>query len=145
MSLKATGLLEFGPYRIDAAERTLWRDGKRVPLTPKAMETLLVLATNGGRLVEKEDLLKAVWPDTFVEEGSLAFQVSLLRKTLGEGFIETVPRRGYRFTEPVRHVEPEAPPAERTVEIPPEGAVVAPPQVGSRRRILLMAATGVGG
>src|SRR5229473_471988 len=126
MSLNATGLLEFGPYRIDADERTLWREGKRVPLTPKAMETLIVLAANGGRLVEKEDLLKAVWPDTFVEEGSLAFQVSLLRKTLGEGYIETVPRRGYRFVEPVRQVRTEAQPAPSPPAPPPEVAVPSP-------------------
>jgi len=87
-------LLEFGPYRLDAGEKTLWRDGKRVPLTPKAVETLIVLAESGGRLVEKDELLKTVWPDTFVEEGSLAFQVSLLRKTIGNSYIETVPRRG---------------------------------------------------
>src|SRR6266481_1971957 len=107
MSLKAKSLYEFGRFRLDLAERTLWRDGQTVPLTLKAMETLSVLVSNGGRLVEKEELLKAVWPDTFVEEGNLAVQISLLRKTFGEeGYIETVPRRGYRFVAEVIEVAP---------------------------------------
>ena len=69
-------MVEFGPYRLDTGERTLWRDGKRIPLTPKALETLAVLVANRDRLVEKEALIKAVWPDAFVEEGNLAVQIS---------------------------------------------------------------------
>src|SRR5258708_39135983 len=110
MLLDSNGLFEFGPFRLDTSEGTLWRDGKRIPLTPKATATLVLLASNSGRLVEKDDLLKAVWPDTFVEEGSLAFQVSILRKTIGEDYIETIPRRGYRFAQPVRQVEDVVPP-----------------------------------
>jgi DNA-binding winged helix-turn-helix (wHTH) protein len=71
MSLKGKSLFEFGPYRLDTAERTLWRDGQMVPLTLKALDTLVVLVSSPGCLVEKEDLLKAAWPDTFVEEGNL--------------------------------------------------------------------------
>ncbi|MCI0389689.1 MAG: winged helix-turn-helix domain-containing protein [Acidobacteria bacterium] len=79
-----------------------------MPLTPKAFETLLVLVESGGRILDKEDLLKKVWPDTFVEEVSLAKKISILRKVLGEDFenhyIETIPRRGYRFVAEVREV-----------------------------------------
>jgi DNA-binding winged helix-turn-helix (wHTH) protein/TolB-like protein len=98
---------EFGPYRIDTGERLLHRDGELVPLPPKVAETLLVLVGNAGRMVDKADLMKAVWPDTFVEEGALTRNISLLRKTLGDTgdqavYIETIPRRGYRFVAPVR-------------------------------------------
>ena len=100
---------EFGPFRIDPGERLLRRGAKVIPLSPKAIETLLILASSGGRVVEKEDLIKRVWPDTFVEEGGLARNISLLRKVLGEGqddsqYIETIPRRGYRFVAPVSEV-----------------------------------------
>ena len=93
---------EFGPFRLDAAQGLLLRDGKPVPLTPKAYETLLALVESEGRLLSKEELLKRVWPDTFVEEGNLTHNVWTLRKTLGEEeegakYIETIPRRGYRF------------------------------------------------
>ena len=84
MSLKEKGLLEFGAFRFNPAERTLWRDGQMVSLTPKALDTLAALLYTPGRLVEKEDLIKTVWPDAFVEEGNLAVQISLLRKTLGD-------------------------------------------------------------
>src|SRR5215510_6551125 len=103
---------EFGPFCIDAARHLLLRNGVLVPLTPKAFETLLVLVQRHGQVVEKEDLLKEIWPDTFVEEGSLARNVSMLRKALGEGptehqYIETVPRRGYRFVANVRELQEE--------------------------------------
>ncbi len=101
---------EFGPFRLDAAERVLWRDGQPVPLTGKAFDTLFVLVRHRGHIVGKEELLRAVWPDSFVEEGNLSFNVSLLRKALGEDahrpqFIETVARRGYRFIADVRAVD----------------------------------------
>ena len=109
MFLNHRSLYEFGAFRLDASERTLWRDGVVVPLTPKAFETLAILVEHRGKLLEKDALLSAVWPDSFVEEGNLAVQISLLRKTLGEeGFIETVPRRGYRFVAPVREILPES-------------------------------------
>lgn len=92
----------FGPFRLDAIARVLLRDEIIVPVTPKALDTLGVLIANRGRVVEKEELMKAVWPDTFVEESSLTQNISLLRKTLGETpggqpYIETIPKRGYRF------------------------------------------------
>lgn len=93
---------EFGRFRLNGAERALLREGEPVSLTPKVFDILLVLVENGGRVVEKDDLMKRVWPNTFVEEGNLTQNISLLRKALGETpngvqFIETVPRRGYRF------------------------------------------------
>jgi len=89
----------FGPFRLYAGERVLRRESRLVPLTPKAVETLLVLVRNSGRVVTKKELLQAVWPGTFVEEGTLAQNILTLRKTLeGLNCIQTVPRRGYRFS-----------------------------------------------
>lgn len=98
---------EFGPFRLDAAERVLLRGPDLVPLTPKVFDILLALVERGGHIVEKDDLMKRVWPDSFVEEGNLTQNVSLLRKALGESpggpqFIETVSRRGYRFVATIR-------------------------------------------
>ena len=88
----------FGPFIFDARERLLTRDGENVPLTPKASDTLAVLLERPGRLVSKDELLERVWPGTFVEESTLAQNISTLRKAVGAGAIETLPRRGYRFT-----------------------------------------------
>ena len=93
---------EFGRFRLNVAERVLLRDGELVSLTPKVFDILLALVESCGQVVSKEDLMKRVWPNTFVEEGNLTQNISLLRKALGETpggvqFIETVPRRGYRF------------------------------------------------
>ena len=101
----------FGPFGLDAEERVLRRDSQPVALTPKAVETLLVLLQNAGRLVEKDDLIKKVWPDAFVEEGNLAKNIFTLRKVLGEyrpgeEYIQTVPKRGYRFSAPVSERTP---------------------------------------
>ncbi len=99
---------EFGPFRLDITERILLRDGQHVPLPPKAFETLLVLVENGGHILDKNELLRRIWPDTFVEEVNLAKKVSYLRKILGaeqsEQYIETIPKRGYRFVAQVREV-----------------------------------------
>jgi Tol biopolymer transport system component/DNA-binding winged helix-turn-helix (wHTH) protein len=108
MSQPARHLYEFGPFRLDATERLLLRDQQHVPLTPKAFETLLMLVEHGGHVIEKDELMKKVWPDTFVEEVNLAKNVSNLRKILGaeqsEHYIETIPKRGYRFVAGVREV-----------------------------------------
>jgi len=93
---------EFGRFRLKPAERVLLREGEPVPLTPKVFDILVTLVEHGGHVVAKDDLMKRVWPNTFVEEGNLTQNISLLRKALGESsggvqFIETVPRRGYRF------------------------------------------------
>ena len=96
---------EFGPFRLDAKERVLLRNGRLVPLAPKALSTLLVLVRNKGHVVAKDLLMKEVWPDEIVEEGNLTQHVFMARRALGEttgtpGYIETIPRRGYRFLEP---------------------------------------------
>lgn len=105
MSIKE--LFEFDFYRLDPAERLLVRDGVPVPLEPKVFETLLVLIRHGGRLVTKDQLMKEVWPDTFVEESNLVRHISILRKALSRGdeeppYIETVSKLGYRFVGHVR-------------------------------------------
>src|SRR5690242_16595531 len=100
MGSRTNRLYEFGPFRLDMNERVLLRDGQIAPLTPKAFDTLVVLVENNGHVLEKEELLKAVWPDTFVEEATLAQNIFTLRKVLGKepSYIETIPKRGYRFT-----------------------------------------------
>src|SRR5688572_2251581 len=99
-------LYQFGPYCLDAGERVLVRDGRLVPLPPKALSTLLVLVRNIGHVVEKDVLMAEVWPDEYVEEGNLAQHICTLRKALGENpnYIETIPRRGYRFLESTSEV-----------------------------------------
>ncbi len=96
---------ELGPFRLDPTEHLLLREGKPVPLTPKAFEILLILVENGGHVLSKGRLLNEVWPNTFVEEATLAQNIFTLRKALGEGpngeqYIETIPRRGYRSVRP---------------------------------------------
>lgn len=112
-------LYEFGPFRLDPVERRLLRENDIVPITPKAFDTLYLLVRNSGHLLEKDEMIRALWPDTFVEEGSLSNNVFLLRKALGEdpAFIETVPRRGYRFVGAVLQL-PHAAPAQLQ-EAPP--------------------------
>lgn len=109
------GDYRFGPFAFDPEERSLRRDGVSVPLTPKAGDTLRVLLEQAGRIVTKDQLLARVWPDTFVDESTLAQNISTLRKALdGEGdsvYIETVPKRGYRFIAPVERGSPLATPA----------------------------------
>ena len=154
MPLPAIEGYEFGPYRIDAGERLLRRGGELVSLPPKVADTLLVLVRSAGRMVDKSDLMKAVWPDTFVEEGALTRNISLLRKILGDAgdeaaYIETIPRRGYRFVAPVHEVV--APPG-GTVLVDlrrAEQVQTAPPSSRSARKwialagILLLAGIGV--
>jgi DNA-binding winged helix-turn-helix (wHTH) protein len=95
-------LYAFGPFRFDPEERVLLHEGRLVPLSPKLMETLFFLVQNAGHLVDKDELIRRVWADAFVEEGNLNKNISVLRKTLGQWdggreYIETVPKRGYRF------------------------------------------------
>ncbi|MGH9752968.1 MAG: tetratricopeptide repeat protein, partial [Blastocatellia bacterium] len=103
---------EFGPFRLDTAERLLLRDGEPVLLPPKAFDTLLVLVANRGHILRKDDLLNAVWPEAMVEENNLSQYVSALRKALGDDcngqkYIETIPKLGYRFVARVMEVEEE--------------------------------------
>jgi serine/threonine protein kinase/tetratricopeptide (TPR) repeat protein len=109
MTLQAKHFYAFGPFRLDSEKRVLVRDGTPVLLSPKIIEVLLVLVESAGHLVEKDELMKRVWPDAFVEEGSLNKNISLLRKVLGEWdggreYVETIPKRGYRFVAPVNEV-----------------------------------------
>ena len=109
MSRQVTYFYDFGPFHLDVTERVLLRDTEVVPLTPKVFDTLLVLVEAEGHLVEKGELLSTLWPDSYVEESSLTQNISLLRKALGEStnghqFIQTVPKRGYRFVADVRKV-----------------------------------------
>lgn len=103
----------FGPYSLDAQQRMLLLGGSPVPLPLKAYETLLALVQSAGRVVLKQDLLDRVWPDSFVEENSLSQNISLLRRTLteppGTNYIDTVPKRGFRFVSEVVYVPPKAP------------------------------------
>ena len=98
---------EFDRFRIDLDERVLLRDGEVMPLTQKAFDVLLVLVERSGHIVEKEELMEKVWPDSFVEDGNLTQNIYTLRKILGQRedgqpYIQTVQRRGYRFTGQVK-------------------------------------------
>jgi DNA-binding winged helix-turn-helix (wHTH) protein/tetratricopeptide (TPR) repeat protein len=100
---------EFGPFRMDPDKQVLLRENQPIPVTPKAFETLLVLVRRSREVVTKEELLKAIWPDSFVEEANLSQNIFMLRKALGDTlderrYIVTLPGRGYRFAAPVRTV-----------------------------------------
>jgi pimeloyl-ACP methyl ester carboxylesterase len=97
----------FDGFRVDAHERLLFKENREIPLTPKVFDTLLVLLENSGHVLTKKELMQQVWPDSFVEENNLAQNISILRKALGTGtegehYIQTVPKRGYRFLADVR-------------------------------------------
>jgi TolB-like protein/DNA-binding winged helix-turn-helix (wHTH) protein/Tfp pilus assembly protein PilF len=123
-------LYEFGPFRLDPRQRLLLRDDKPIPLQPKAFETLLVLVRNSEKLVSKDELLSAVWSDTFVEESNLTQNIFVLRKALGaeddgRRYIVTVPGRGYRFAEKVVTIpeqEEPAPGSTLIAHLAPNGA-----------------------
>ena len=106
MSQQPKFVYEFGPFCLDTEERVLLHDGKPVPLKPKVYETLLALVRNSKHVIEKEKLMQEVWPNTFVEENNLTGNIFALRKAFNHyNFIETVPRRGYRFVADVRQVQ----------------------------------------
>ncbi len=109
MNVDAKVVYEFGPFRMDPDKQVLLRDGQLIAVTPKAFETLLVLVRRGREVVSKEELLKEIWPDSFVEEANLSQHIFKLRKALGdtlegEHYIVTLPGRGYRFAVPVRTI-----------------------------------------
>jgi DNA-binding winged helix-turn-helix (wHTH) protein len=119
MKSQTKRLYVFGHFRIDAVERILFGERGVISLTPKAFDTLLILVENSGHVLSKEELMERVWPDSFVEENNLAQNISMLRKALGEEsgggggggsssggqkFIETVPKRGYRFVADVKEM-----------------------------------------
>lgn len=109
MAMPIRRIYEFGPFRLDIAERLLLRNDSAVPLTPKVFDTLVVLVQKTGHVVGKDELMNEVWPASFVEESNLTQNIFILRRVLADGsdgqsFIETVPKRGYRFVAPVREV-----------------------------------------
>src|SRR6202051_1440448 len=117
------GVYEFGPFRLETSERRLLRDGRPVRLRGKGFDTLCVLVSRPGRLVEKDDLIAAVWPDTVVEENNLAHNINALRKALGDAaLIETVPGKGYRFLGAVQLRA--VPPTPRSAEIAADGPML---------------------
>ena len=136
ISMETKTVYQFGHFRLDPQSRVLLTGDKIVPLTPKALDLLLALVEKSGQVVIKDDLIKAVWPDTFVEESNLSSNISILRKQLGvlpEGgeYIETIPKRGYRFIAIVTSVSGD-PPAEVT-EVKP----------AIRRRTIISVAAGL--
>ena len=107
MSNQEKGFYEFGPFRLDPLKRRLLRDGEPLPLTPKAFDTLLALVRQSGKTMEKDDLMKEVWPDAVVEENNLNQSISALRRSLGDSrqesqYIATIPGFGYRFVAEVK-------------------------------------------
>jgi TolB-like protein/DNA-binding winged helix-turn-helix (wHTH) protein/Tfp pilus assembly protein PilF len=135
----------FGPYRLDPPEHRLLRDGQTIPLSPKAFDLLAALVSRAGHLVTKEQLLQEVWPGTFVEEANLSYTVSLVRKALGDErepyrYVETVPKRGYRFIGVIDGAHTGEPTPERVdVNVPLESeasvsAGVAAPELSSSSR-----------
>ena len=141
MATPVNVLYEFGPFQLDPPERLLLCDGQPVSLTPKAFDMLLALVDRSGHLVEKDELLKIVWPGSFVEEGNLAVTISQLRKALNDDrgqhrYIETVSKKGYRFVAEVKRLDDSAlviassKPAEESsaaAVFPPLDAIPAPP------------------
>src|SRR5580700_3844856 len=122
-------LYRFGSYELQPAERLLFYEGHPVGLTPKAFDLLVFLVERSGHLCQKDELMKALWPDSFVEEGNLSVTVSSLRKVLGDDrghqrYIETVSKRGYRFAAAVNHVIREDQ-AEVHIEAPPKKQGIA--------------------
>jgi len=136
-------LYEFGPFRLEPAERKLTRGNEVVVLTPKAFDTLVLLVRNNGHLLDKDKLLRMLWPDSFVEEGNLSNNIFLLRKALGDDteYIQTVPKRGYRFVGALRQFsstnDPLAQQRQFAIEMSPdryssEQVVTAVPPTSSR-------------
>ncbi|HWY67355.1 MAG TPA: winged helix-turn-helix domain-containing protein [Terriglobales bacterium] len=146
--MPAQQIYEFGHFRIDPEERLLLRDGKPVPLTPKAFDTLVLLVENHGHLMKKDELMRRVWPDAFVEEVNLAQNISAIRRALdsnGEQYIETVPKAGYRLNVNVRVLgEPgigpgtsQAPPGPRGVAPPSERGSQTPKDANKKRVVTI--------
>ena len=109
MSITSSGLYEFGPFRLDVEQRVFTRAGEVLPLAPKTFDLLVLFLQRPGHAFSKQELMSALWPDAFVEEANLSFQVSTLRKAMGDGaarWIETLPKHGYRFSDDVRASDP---------------------------------------
>lgn len=134
-------LYRFGEFELFADENELHRNGEGVPLTPKMYDMLRVLVRNHGQILDKDTLLKEVWPDSFVEEGNISFNIRQLRKALNDDvqaplFIETVPRRGYRFIAEVEEVDPSSAPEQSDETRHPPASASLPATAVSRRRFV---------
>src|SRR5581483_1848927 len=142
---------KFGPFELDTNRRLLRRDGEPVALTPKAFDILLRLVERPGQVVGKDELIRQVWPDSYVEDGNLTYNISVLRKALGERagehhYIATVPGRGYQFVAEVQTAQADAA-AEMNPQPDPSPAVGEPAALQNRaprrwpgRRALALAA-----
>jgi DNA-binding winged helix-turn-helix (wHTH) protein len=127
-----TVVYEFGEFRLDPVGRVFTRQDQPIALTPKSFDLLMLLVDRRGRVLERGELIRELWPDTIVEEANLTFQVSTLRKAFGENgskWIETVPKHGYRFTAPVREVLPEDRRDREAMPMPPEARVRLGPAI----------------
>lgn len=127
MTVVTRHVYAFGPFEVDLLAKRLLRDGELVALTPKAFDLLCLLASNRGRLLEKGELMRRLWPEAFVEEANLSQHVFTLRKTLGEQpggrpYIDTIPRRGYLFAADVQEIV-EPPPRQLLPPVIPSGAL----------------------
>src|SRR5437773_3458863 len=143
MSLAIKHFYRFGEFTVDGDQKVLLRNDSPLPLAPKVFDTLLILVGNSGRIVEKEQLMSRLWPDSFVEDSNLTFNIQQLRKALGDSarqprFIETVPRRGYRF---IAEVKQGFDNIAATTEITKSAAAAIPR--ASRRTYLFVAAAAV--
>src|SRR5262245_38211803 len=141
MSQSSNKLYEFGAFRLNAVERVLWRGEEMIVLPPKVFDTLWMLVKEEGRVVSKSELMDAIWANAFVEEGNLSQNIYTLRRALGvdehgRQFIETVPRRGYRFAVPVRLLD-DAPTngANDSQTITPSQAAPVSPSVVAEKEI----------
>src|SRR5881628_3111645 len=150
MSLAINHFHRFGEFTVDGDQKVLLRNDSPLPLAPKVFDTLLILLDNRGRIVAKEELMNRLWPDSFVEESNLTFNIQQLRKALGDNarqprFIETVARRGYRFIAEVNENSPYIAAKTESNEI---GSIYPPATAGgsdraSKRSYLSIAALAV--
>ncbi|HEV8487024.1 MAG TPA: winged helix-turn-helix domain-containing protein [Blastocatellia bacterium] len=139
-----TRFYDFGPFRVDASERLLLRNGAPIPLTPKVFDLLLLLMRNLGNVLSKDEIMSKLWPDTIVEENNLTVNMSALRKALNDDssqpqYIETIPRRGYRFVAEVREVNAGAAPSARTTE---PGSIIDASLTSTERDVAALSALG---
>src|SRR5215831_12335703 len=138
MHTRGSHVFEFGPFVLDPSRRVLLRDGAPMPLQPKAFDMLLRLVERRDAVLTKEELLSELWPDTFVDEANLSQNIYVLRKALGqdggEAYIQTVPKRGYRFIADVCERSETAVPAQLDREDTKRVDLVPSAKVNSARR-----------
>ena len=147
MNKQVKHFYEFGPFRLDLEERILLQEGQPVALPPKVFDTLVLLAERNGRILSKDEMMTLLWPDRFVEESNLTQNIFMLRKILGEGqsnaqFIETIPKRGYRFVATVKEIQEEIEPA-GTPEQTAKGRDTSPEDEITARRVETIASLAV--